>query len=283
MIDARKTGLARSAAKTALQLRVRGGFDLGEPCDVYSLIEKHGLDLQFMDVPSLEGMYLNEREAHRICVSAHRPTGRQRFTAAHEFGHHSAGHGSSVDKVLEYRANAVVPEHEFVADTFARFLLMPNRAVQRGFRERNHDPSAPTPDQVYRVAGWLGVGYTTLLEQMRFSLDILAFDAYRRLKATKLKSVKALLTGLPPDGDIWIVDQLWAGMRLHAKTGDLITGVMPASGCTVLKQASEDHLTFVADRVGEDECGIVGDQKKLRVSVSRPKYIGFYDYMYLED
>jgi hypothetical protein len=74
----------RMAAKTALKIRTDAGYSLHRPCNAYELISKKKIDLQFVAIPTLEGMYLEDDGARRICVSALRPPGRQCFTAAHD-------------------------------------------------------------------------------------------------------------------------------------------------------------------------------------------------------
>src|SRR5216683_2366069 len=95
--------LFRAAAKRALKVRTEAGYALAQPCDVYQLIAGHRMELQFFSVPTLEGMYLEDGETRRICVSAFRPPGRQRFTAAHECGHSFLCHGTKVDTIGELR------------------------------------------------------------------------------------------------------------------------------------------------------------------------------------
>jgi Zn-dependent peptidase ImmA (M78 family) len=121
------------AAKTALEYRVRNGLALDAPCDVYELIVRQSLELRFMEVKSLEGFYLSDGTAGQINVCGYRPAGLQRFTAAHELGHHVFGHGSTFDPQLDYadRFSSVSAE-ERLAELFARYLLMPRRAVHKG-------------------------------------------------------------------------------------------------------------------------------------------------------
>jgi len=125
--------LSQSAAKSALKYRVQMGLGLDSPCDVYETIASENVELQFVDIPSLEGMCLQEPEVNRICVTAERPWGRQRFTAAHELGHYLLKHGSQIDTVIEQRESKEIADEEIIADGFARFLLMPPRAVARAF------------------------------------------------------------------------------------------------------------------------------------------------------
>src|ERR1051326_1897597 len=108
----REYKLAQHAAKAALQYRKRIGLGFDTPCDIYEIIASEKLDLQFIDVPTLEGMFLHEPETTRVCVCAHRPWGRQRFTAAHELGHYFFGHGSQVDIRLEWLRTEAVADEE---------------------------------------------------------------------------------------------------------------------------------------------------------------------------
>ena len=118
------------AAKTALEYRVRNGVPLDAPCDVYELIVRQGVELRFMEVKSLEGFYLSDGTAGQINVCAYRPAGLQRFTAAHELGHHVFKHGSTFDPQLDYAERfASVTVEERLAELFARYLLMPRRAL----------------------------------------------------------------------------------------------------------------------------------------------------------
>jgi hypothetical protein len=47
---------------------------------------------------------------------------------------------------------------------------MPKAAVVGGFSRRNWNAASSTPAQIYTIAGWLGVGYETLITHMRASL-----------------------------------------------------------------------------------------------------------------
>src|SRR5690349_18588178 len=97
--------LAAGAVKLALRERVLSGYPIDRPCDIYRLIANR-VTLQFIDVPTLEGMYLEDADVRRICVCAVRPSGRQRLTGAHELGHLLMGHGTRLDVIEEARGQA---------------------------------------------------------------------------------------------------------------------------------------------------------------------------------
>jgi IrrE N-terminal-like domain len=276
--------LARTAARRALTFRVTNGLPLDSPCDIYELICRSGLDLQFVDIPSLEGMYLDEPECQRICVCAHRPAGRQRFTAAHELAHHIFQHGTQLDAVVQ-RGNSGqgVSDEELLADAFARYLLMPARAVHAAFRLRNIDPSDPRPVDVYVAACWLGVGYETLLNHMQLSLNILPLAGRQRLSKTGPKAIRSGLYGGRLSSDLWPLDGMWAGRRLHSQIGDVVLGLKstsagPNSPNSLLSRS--ECRAFTAVGVGEVNA-LLEAGPIVRISISRLAYVGFYDYRYM--
>lgn len=277
----RRCVASRAVAKAALEFRRASGIEFDQACDIYETVARHGLDLQFVDVPSLEGMYLEEEESERICVCSHRPVGRQHFTAAHELGHHVLGHGTSLDAVIEeaHEAAELTPE-ELAADAFARYLLMPPRAVQAAFRQRGFDLGHLEPPQVYRAASWLGVGYGTLLNQMFYSLGLLSPPDHKRLSKISPKEIKAKLARVVSDRDVWVIDQLWVDNRLHAQMGDLLIGL--ASGCDTGLLTKMDRGAYIANAVGESIYPIATGGS-LTVSVSRTAYVGFYEYRYMRE
>jgi Zn-dependent peptidase ImmA (M78 family) len=271
------------AAKTALEYRVRNGIPLDASCDIYELIIQQGLDLQFMDVKSLEGLYLSDGTSGQISVCAFRPAGLQRFTAAHELGHHVFGHGSRFDRELDYKDRflSIAPE-ERLADLFARFLLMPRPAVYKGFTNIGANLGQLLPSDVYRVASWLGVGYSTLLHQMRWSLNLLNQTHFDSLIAAKPQAVKQELTPCVAKygrRELWPADSTWHGSRVHAELGDIITGLGKESTGIVV---GLDETTFQATAVGHVEFPLVGGGHVI-VSVCRKEFVGFYEYRYLPE
>lgn len=276
---------SRRAVKAAFSLRVSSGYALDRPCDVYELIAHQGVILQFIDVPSLEGMYLDEPGVTRICVCALRPSGRQRLTAAHELGHRVLGHGTRLDAALELRDSVTESSvEERSADTFAHFLLMPPSAVQSGFRLRGYDPATPTPEQVYIVSGWLGVGFTTLIHHMRLSLGIIGYSEHMKLLRANLKKLKAMIVGQETTNDLWILDEHWDGTDVHMQWGDYVTGLSNSSARDFLERISPlvGRPVFSANRVGECTAKL-NPSGSVKLRVSRRAFRGFYEFRYLEE
>jgi IrrE N-terminal-like domain len=272
------------AAKMALEYRVRNGIAQDAQCDIYELIAGQGLELRFMEVKSLEGFYLSDGTFGQINVCAFRPAGLQRFTAAHELGHHVFGHGSTFDLALdlsEKNFSAVKPE-ERLAELFARYLLMPRRAVHRGISNIGASPQTLEPEEGYRVAAWLGVGYTSLLHQMRWSLSLLDHDRFEKLLTVKPQTIKQALAptvGKFGRNELWPCHASWHDSHLHVEIGDVITGI---------KSKPDGILTamgngcFQVTGIGNEEVPLLGGGS-VQVSACRKEFVGFYQYRYLPE
>lgn len=271
------------AAKTALEYRLRNGLPLDSPCDIYELIAQQGVELRFMEVKSLEGFYLSDGTAGRIEVCAYRPSGLQHFTAAHELGHHVFGHGSTFDVQLDYAGRfSAVSSEERLAELFARYLLMPRRAVYRGFKNIGADLKKLTGTDIYRVASWLGVGYASLIHQMRWSLELLdqvQFEAVIREQPQEIKQTLAPDAGRIGRAELWPAHPSWDGSRIHAEVGDILTGV-ESDNSEILTALAGGCLQ--ATDVGHCAVELVGGGQ-VGVSVCRKEYVGFYEYRYLTE
>jgi IrrE N-terminal-like domain len=273
--------ILQDAAKAALRYRAVHGYALDRPCDVYKLISHGNTDLQFVDIPSLEGMFLQEGRLRRICVCERRPAGRQRFTAAHELGHCVLAHGSMVDVEQELGEAKPSNPEEHAADVFARYLLMPPRAVHAGFRCRGSDPESPTPMQVYIVSSWLGVGYATLVNHMALTLNLYGPRTREALLKTPVKQLKRVAASISTSCDVWMIDNMWTDSTLHTQIGDIVRGLaeLPSSG-DVLVDCGPN--TWICRSAGEGSFAVNGGGS-VRICVSRRDYIGFYKYRYLPE
>jgi len=270
----------RFAAKRALKIRTVAGYSLERPCDVYELIFHSRLELQFFAVPTLEGMYLEDGHTRRICVSAFRPPGRQRFTAAHELAHSALLHGTRVDTIKELKEKTSENDvDEESADTFAACLMMSNAAVHSGFKLRNFDVHKPTPAEVYRVATWLGVGYSTLSNHLFYSMKVVSSQHLRQLLRCEPKAIKSELVRKQTTREVFELDALWAGVSVHGRVGDLFTGVTAVSD-DVLAQIRDE--TFVANAPGRTKCALASGAV-VPINISREDYVGFYDFRYLPE
>jgi len=218
--------LARQALKAASSLRISAKLSATSPLCVYDLIQQHfrdEIELRFQALPSLEGMYSRTATGSVIIVSSLRPSGRRRFTAGHELGHHVFGHGTRLDELIaEDRTGTFSPE-ECQADSFSAFLQMPKLAVLKAFKSRGLDVTRPSPLDVYRIASFFGVGYTTLLTHLAVTLGVLARDAAQRLAKASPKAIRSEVLGEDWDGELHLVDVQWdSGRAVDLVVGDAV-------------------------------------------------------------
>jgi IrrE N-terminal-like domain len=216
----RRRRLARDALTRALLVRREAGIPSHLPVCVYDLAIDRGVDVWFQDLPSMEGMY-SRSPTPAMVISSLRPAGRRAYTAGHELGHHEYGHGFRVDQLID-GGREDDSDEEFLADCFAAFLLMPKAAVVRGFSRRGWDPSAPSADQVFTTAGWLGVGYDTLITHMNASLGLIGRARAVALRKETPKSIKTRLAGPECTEELLIADEHWEGRAIDIQVGDAI-------------------------------------------------------------
>jgi hypothetical protein len=186
---------------------------------VFDTATELGLDVRFTPIASLGGMF--ERHSNVILVPTDRPRGRQAFTCAHELAHWYLGHGTKLDEFVLIDDMSDREPEELLANLFAAFLLMPARAVEAAFSRRKWNASAPSPFEVYVVAVQLGVGYETLVSQLRWSLGLLSEQQADQLARTSPAAIRASILGETcPDRFLVVADRAWRDVPIDLQVGD---------------------------------------------------------------
>jgi len=279
--------LAKQATHAALRLRAQLGRRLEDAVCPYDLVEEIGVSLRFMSMPSLEGMYHAGRRP-LVIVNSLRPAGRRAFNCAHELGHHIFNHGTCVDELLardedEERSDP----KEFMANRFAAALLMPKVAVERAFASRGWNARAPSPEQVYIVAGYLGVGYVTLISYLQGTLRVMSRVHAMRLRRFAPKNIRAELVGRHVSHDLVIVDEQWTGRPIDLEVGDvaqLPLGCEPAGNSLDLKAAEHSLLRLAcAVTPGVNQLFLRGLNWAVPIRVIKRGYVGLARYRHLEE
>ena len=224
-----RSELARGSLRAAMRLRMQLDIPSTEATCIYDVAEKLGIELRFVDIPSMEGMYVRASTNDSqpiILVSALRPAGRQATTAAHELGHHVFGHGTRIDEYITSdddpgEPTTTLDPEEFAANVFAGFFLMPKVAVDRAFAVRGWTPIGAQPHQVFAIAGWLGVGYSTLIHHMRSSLGMLSKPQVKVLLSVQPKRIRQQIVGRATSTDCFLLNHPWTGRALDMQVGDV--------------------------------------------------------------
>jgi hypothetical protein len=213
--------LAKSAAARALRIRAEVHAKPWEAIDVFDVAQQLGVEVRFTKISSMEGMYLRQ-DAPVILIASERPAGRQRFSCAHEIGHHAFGDGTRVDELFDPSSGAVRHDDEIRADMFAGMLLMPKSAVDHALSVRKLNPATANPVEFYRVACWLGVGYSTLAGHLHYALRAITQERFATVDRFTPKAIRESVLGKSTSEELIIVDERWSGRPVDAAVGDLL-------------------------------------------------------------
>ena len=276
--------MARQAMAAALRTRLSLGYGLDHAVCVYDLAEKLGVEVRFLDVPTMEGMYTSA-SSPTIIVSSLRPPGRRAFTCAHELGHHNRSDGVEIDELVEQWDRPRFDPKEFMADCFAGALLMPKMAVSKAFAIRGWSMEECTPEQVFMVAGYFGVGYATLVHHLRSALQVLPDTRAQALLKVSPRKAQSLLLGWQVPQTVVVVDAHWTRRAVDVEVGDLmfVQGEAQSEGSCVESSSDVEHgRLFRAARPGIGRLE-VGTTWSAFVRVSRCDYVGRTLYRHWEE
>ena len=183
--------------------------------DIYGQIHRAGLWLMFQPLDRLLGLYQRAGEGG-IVVNLKVHPALQRFTAAHEFGHHVLGHDLGLDPAGHIEGPGHYGRQERQAQRFAAVFLMPERTVARVARSLGISRGRVTADGAYQLALRLGTSYLATLSRLR-ALGWLGRGQYPELRAVRPRTIKHRLTSrllTDPKIDVWTIGphtrSIWA-------------------------------------------------------------------------
>lgn len=279
-----RSGVA-AAARLHARLTVREQIqDVGGNVDVFGSIQSIDLPLLLRKLDGLLGVYLNV-PVPGILVTTERQLSIQRFTAAHELGHHALGHQPSLDNEGILRRN--IPQRmvndrdaqEIAANAFAAEFLMPrwlmvwhcNRHgwVKDDFRR---------PNVIYQLSLRLGASYEATCWTMARA-NFISEQQARELLQTEPREIKvATLAKFRPQdyrGDVWLLTEKDVGTRIDGSRNDLfVFKLTEHSGSGYVwdfDQLKESGLCIVRDDIDSPDTDTVGGPVTRRVTASSPE------------
>ncbi|MGM4965755.1 ImmA/IrrE family metallo-endopeptidase [Tardiphaga sp. 1201_B9_N1_1] len=279
-----RRALTYEAAQEAADARDAAGASQDIPICVYDVAHMLNARVRFVDV-DMEGMY-ERGPPSRILLSPYRPLVRRTFSCAHELGHHRFGHGSTVDELQHSSANAPqseIPE-EVLANAFAGFVLMPAIAIQRSFFRRGIEPMSASPLDFYRVACDFGVGYTTLVTHMAYSLAEISNQRRLDLERWKPNDLRRMALGYVDPLPVMIFDDLGEAYtaEVECEYGLLlpIGSQVDGAGLKFERRVANGDL-FRAASPGLTRVQM--QSRFLDVRVMPKKYVGLAQFRYMEN
>ena len=282
----RRSIIAAKAYRAALELRTKTGRAANVPLCPLDVADEIGIEVRFSDIASLEAMYVNDGSA-KILIAADRPPGRQRFSCAHELGHHIFGHGnhiSFVDYSLADRRG--LSDEEYVAQAFAGYFLMPKAAVSYAFAVRQWDPMQGIPEQYYTIAGLLGVSFDGLITHCELGLKRSGKEAATGLRNVKLPQLRARIAGQPMTGNLTIMDTRSLGNTIDLRVGDHLlasAGSMPINSALEVETTTSTRTLLRAIKPGLSGVDSGPGSPIGAVRIARAGYMGRAIFMHLED
>ena len=279
---------AQQAIRTALKTRQQACIDLREPLCVYDLCERMKVSVRFADIPSMEGVYLPDIDPKpTIILSSLRPPGRQSLTCGHELGHHLFEHGEQFDELFEgrndQRKNAL---EEYMVDMFSTMLHMPKIAVSSAFTSRSLDPLTCSHTQIFEIAGWFGVGYSTLVLHMARTLMLIPAARETSLLKHQPKDIRAEIVGVACPTNLYVADRHWTGRAIDLQVGDVL--IAPRSTelegeAIEIVEESRTRTLFKARHPGISRVSHNESSWAAFVRVMRQGYVGLAPYRFDEE
>lgn len=146
--------------------------------DVEAIAHKLGLAVVRMPLgDDISGMLVTKAGGTTICIAKDQPANRQRFTIAHEIGHHAlrhlfAGEHVHVDRVIMRNSSSSegTDLREIEANQFAACLLMPEDMV-------HHHLQSLKSQYVEDVVRQLAKQFKVSEQAMAFRLSSLGYEA----------------------------------------------------------------------------------------------------------
>jgi len=279
-----KIDLARTGMRAALQTRFEFGAGLEEPICIYSVCDRLGVPVRFIDV-SMEGIY-RPTPVPRIFLSAHRPLVRRHFNCGHELGHHIFGHGATLDEAKE-RAESYEDRSpdEFLVDCFAGHLLMPVLGIRNAFSRRGNMPTSASPKDILAVATEFAVGYETLVTQLNLSLRDITTTRRHELIRARPKLRRAIVPEAIT-GELALLDQHFTTPTLDIEINHLVVappGALAVNDIIVRAGETPFGPIFRAVKRGSTELFIPHGSWGATLRVAPEHFIGLARFRYLED
>jgi Zn-dependent peptidase ImmA (M78 family) len=258
--------LISAAAGAALKAQRQFGVDRQKRVEVFDVLRSVASEVFFRPLNRICGAYLPSQDGPPgVLINSNLPLSRQRYTAAHEFGHLFLHHTAasvdefSEDSSLEMRTSGNIEES--IAEAFAAFFLMPTPLVKISFDElRISELSAQA---IYLASLKMGTSYMATVNHL-YTLKRLSYAQATALRSQQPKAIKRELSDDRSIGrhDVWIVDEHWNGKPIFPTVEDTVVLHLPetpTSGYSWVWDRNPEGLRIVedgfADQAGEEVGG----------------------------
>jgi predicted secreted protein len=220
-----------AAYREATRVHRELSLDLTHAIDPFAALAALGVVVIRRPLSGAAGLYLPseppDRQSAGVLVNVLHPVSKQRYTAAHELGHHRRDRQAIIDSDTEWlaRGEDQQSDRERLAEAFAAWFLMPKPLVLSVLDRMDVRPNQLTPGGAYRLALELGTSYQATVNHLG-DLRIIASSQRRGLLQASPRSVKEALGArtAAPDlrRDVWQIDPARDAAPVRAAAGDLL-------------------------------------------------------------
>jgi len=193
----------RDAVSAARAARSAFGLGLEGPVHDLLVVVEEAAELAVMVLRlgnGVAGAYMRRHDQAFVFLDGSEDVARQRFTLAHELGHHQLGHGSVVDGISAIDGASGDPKED-QANYFAGEFLAPETAL-RSWMDAHDDPPLEL-EVVVQMALWFGISTPAAVVRLT-QADILQRPADRKrldaaIKRGTHKGIEKLYASEMPD------------------------------------------------------------------------------------
>ncbi|HEX4033590.1 MAG TPA: ImmA/IrrE family metallo-endopeptidase [Solirubrobacteraceae bacterium] len=236
----------REAIIAAADAREELELDSFERIDIFEALVQDGLKVVFRPLHGVAAFYEPPRQTASagVLINSQHPLALQRYSAAHEYGHHVFNHGRQIERDSELGVKrGTMTQEERLAEAFAAWFLMPPEAARAALARLGIERPA-TPRDAYALGLRLGVSYKAVCTHLP-SLKLASASAARAWAELALKAIKQELTGTPPPGgwqnDVWRLTGADGEAPLTARCGDRLLLNLPARAVKELPDGLAAH------------------------------------------
>lgn len=276
--------IARQGLRGALETRRRANVPKSDPVCVYDLAERLEVEVKFCAGNSFGGMYA--KASRTILVPALRPAGRRAFTCGHELCHWYYGHGQHIDSLDDIRWGHESSPQERLANCYAGYLLMPPWALEQALSMRGLNPRTASPLELYRIACQFGVGYETVVQHLRWSVEEIDQRRADELLKVSPKQLRESLIGGNRTRHLLLVDQYWTKVPVDLQVGEMaiLPGTVRLEGAAA-REVGRHNLGSLVEAIlpGIARVETTDGTWSAFIRVSRKDFVGRSIYRHLED
>ena len=204
------------------------GIETSVRIDVFAAIDAADIDLFFKPIGAA-GLYMPADwlggNAPGILVNCDHPLALQRYSGAHELGHHHFGHEPDIDLEAELVAGPdreQLSDEEKLAEAFASWFLAPPELVDLVLDQLDLDRPR-TPRDAYQLALRLGTSYKATCYHLP-SLKLLDSPRGHQWAQLDLRKIKVEIAPQPRAGgwhnDVWLLADGERDRDLVVRAGD---------------------------------------------------------------